>query len=154
MGNFWTDIITMERCVGSSMTENALFRRNLARLRTVLSRMGCSYLYTIEDFGRVSNGVSPMHNTHKGLLEGVNFVRLRGKLVQPNIHYGRTIPTQHMRPRYYLLLTNADRYVQEMFRGRDDEFMHSTYHVYSHGNGILVYRSMRDHGLRVQICRQ
>jgi len=116
--------------------------------------MGCSYLYTIENFSRVNNGVSPMHNTHKGLLESVDYVRLGDVIGQPNIHYGRTIQTWYMRPRFYLVFTNADRYVQELYKGADSVRIYATYHVYTHGNGLLVYRSIRDQGLRVQMCRQ
>lgn len=95
-----------------------------------------------------------MHNTHKGLLEGVDYVRIKGRLVRPNIHIGRTIPTAHMRPRYYVTFTNLNNYLESLFQGADSVRIYATYHVYSSGNGLLVYRSIRDHGLRVQMCRQ
>lgn len=71
-----------------------------------------------------------------------------------NIHYGRTVRTRYMRPRYYNLLTNADRYIHNLLPGVHKVGAYATYHVYSKGNGLLVYKIADDGGLRVQMCRQ
>ena len=116
--------------------------------------MGSKYLYTIENFSRINNGVSPLHNIHKGLLECVDPVAATGRLINPNVHYGRTIQTRYMRARYYVVFTNVVRYIDSLFQGTYSAHVYVTYHVYSAGNGLLIYRRNNDTGLRVQMCRQ